>query len=96
MRFRSAPALVALVALVVSSDLASGQAPQMVGGNILGYTRVLTTATVLESAKENFDMAIALSSILLAITCFINWGLTAIQSSTGAAGAASQAAASQA
>jgi tungstate transport system permease protein len=54
-------------------------ASMMVGGNILGYTRVLTTATVLETAKGNFDMAIALSIILLAITFLINWGLTAIQ-----------------
>ena len=51
----------------------------MVGGNILGYTRVMTTATVLETAKGNFDVAIALSIILLGITFLINWGLTAIQ-----------------
>ena len=54
-------------------------ASMMVGGNILGYTRVLTTATVLETAKGNFDVAIALSVILLAITFLINWGLTAMQ-----------------
>ena len=33
----------------------------MVGGNIRGQTRVLTTATVLETGKGNFDVAIALS-----------------------------------
>jgi len=54
-------------------------ASMMVGGNILGYTRVLTTATVLETAKGNFDVAIALSVILLAITFLINWGLTELQ-----------------
>jgi tungstate transport system permease protein len=54
-------------------------ASMMVGGNILGYTRVLTTATVLETAKGNFDVAIALSLILLGITFLINWGLTAMQ-----------------
>ena len=37
----------------------------MVGGNIRGQTRVLTTATVLETGKGNFDVAIALSVILL-------------------------------
>src|SRR5262245_27720576 len=36
----------------------------MVGGNILGETRVLTTATVLEAGKGDFDVAIALSVIL--------------------------------
>jgi len=56
----------------------------MVGGNILGYTRVMTTATVLETARGNFDVAIALSVILLGITFLINWGLTAIQQRSGA------------
>ncbi len=51
----------------------------MVGGNIKGSTRVLTTATVLETSKGNFDIAIALSVILLAITFFVNWALTWIQ-----------------
>ena len=39
-------------------------ASMMVGGNIRGQTRVLTTATVLETGKGNFDVAIALSLIL--------------------------------
>jgi len=54
-------------------------ASMMVGGNIKGSTRVLTTATVLETGKGNFDVAIALSLILLAITFLVNWALTAIQ-----------------
>jgi ABC-type tungstate transport system, periplasmic component len=54
-------------------------ASMMVGGNIKGSTRVLTTATVLETSKGNFDIAIALSVILLAITFLVNWALTAIQ-----------------
>jgi tungstate transport system permease protein len=54
-------------------------ASMMVGGNIKGDTRVLTTATVLETGKGNFDIAIALSVILLAITFLVNWALTAIQ-----------------
>jgi tungstate transport system permease protein len=51
----------------------------MVGGNIRGQTRVLTTATVLETGKGNFDVAIALSVILLALTFLVNWALTALQ-----------------
>jgi tungstate transport system permease protein len=54
-------------------------ASMMVGGNIRGSTRVLTTATVLEAGKGNFDVAIALSLILLAITFLVNWALTWIQ-----------------
>jgi tungstate transport system permease protein len=51
----------------------------MVGGNIRGQTRVLTTATVLEAGKGNFDRAIALSVILLGLTFGVNWTLTWLQ-----------------
>jgi tungstate transport system permease protein len=51
----------------------------MVGGNIKGYTRVLTTATVMETGKGNFDVAIALSIVLLFLSFFINALLTSIQ-----------------
>jgi tungstate transport system permease protein len=51
----------------------------MVGGNIKGQTRVLTTATVMETGKGNFDVAIALSLILLALVFGINYLLTVIQ-----------------
>ncbi|MCG6534608.1 MAG: ABC transporter permease [Syntrophales bacterium LBB04] len=51
----------------------------MVGGNIKGYTRVLTTATVMETGKGNFDIAMALGIILLILAFFINAVLTQIQ-----------------
>ena len=51
----------------------------MVGGNIKGYSRVLTTATVMETSRGNFDIAIALSVILLLLAYFINFILTRIQ-----------------
>ena len=51
----------------------------MVGGNIKGYTRVLTTATVMETSKGNFDIAMALSIILLLLAFFINAVLTHVQ-----------------
>ena len=51
----------------------------MVGGNIKGYSRVLTTATVMETSRGNFDTAIALGIILLLLTYFINLILTQIQ-----------------
>jgi tungstate transport system permease protein len=54
-------------------------ASMMVGGNIRGQTRVLTTATVLETSKGRFDLAIALSAILLTLTFLVNWALTWIQ-----------------
>jgi len=51
----------------------------MVGGNIKGHTRVLTTATVMEAGKGNFELAIALSLILLLVAFSINAALTHIQ-----------------
>ena len=51
----------------------------MVGGNIKGYTRVLTTATVMETGKGNFDTAIALGIILLVLCFAINYLLTMVQ-----------------
>ena len=51
----------------------------MVGGNILGQTRVLTTATVMESSKGNFDVAIALSVILMLLVYAVNLVLTYAQ-----------------
>jgi len=51
----------------------------MVGGNIKGYSRVLTTATVLETSRGNFDVAIALGIILLLLAYSVNLILTQIQ-----------------
>jgi len=47
-------------------------AVMLVGGNIEGKTRTLTTAVVLETRKGNFDLAIALGVILLSLTFLIN------------------------
>jgi tungstate transport system permease protein len=54
-------------------------ASMMVGGNILGQTRVLTTATVMESSKGNFDVAIAISVILMLLVYAVNLFLTYAQ-----------------
>lgn len=54
-------------------------ASMMVGGNIKGQTRTLTTAMVLETGKGNFDVAIALSILLLTLVFLVNWALTSIQ-----------------
>ncbi|MDP2864699.1 MAG: ABC transporter permease [Elusimicrobiota bacterium] len=54
-------------------------AVMIVGGNIRHQTRVLTTATVMETHMGNFDTAIALGLILLSLTFLINMALTFIQ-----------------
>jgi tungstate transport system permease protein len=54
-------------------------AATMVGGNIVGETRVLTTAIVLETRRGNFETAMALGVILLAIVLTVNLLLTRVQ-----------------
>lgn len=54
-------------------------ASMMVGGNIMGQTRVLTTATVMEVSKGNFDVAIALSLVLMVLAYSVTLGLTLLQ-----------------
>ena len=51
----------------------------MVGGNIKGYSRVLTTATVMETGRGNFDVAFALSIILLVLVFAVNYLFTLVQ-----------------
>jgi len=54
-------------------------ASMMVGGNIPGLTRVLTTATVMEVGKGDFGLAIALSIILMILAFLVNFVLTNVQ-----------------
>ena len=54
-------------------------ASMMVGGNIKGQTRVLTTATVMEVGKGNYDIALAISFILLLASYSIVVLLTYLQ-----------------
>jgi len=51
----------------------------MVGGNVKGYSRVLTTATVMETGRGNFDIAFALSIILLLLVFVVNYLFTLVQ-----------------
>jgi tungstate transport system permease protein len=54
-------------------------ASMMVGGNIQGQTRVLTTAIVAEVSKGEYPYAIALSVILIALAFLVNFILTLVQ-----------------
>lgn len=55
-------------------------AVMMVGGNLLGFTRVLTTGIVLLTSQGRFSEAIALGVILLSIAFLVNGALTVLQS----------------
>ncbi|QED49256.1 ABC transporter permease [Cytobacillus dafuensis] len=54
-------------------------AAMMVGGNIRGETRILTTSIVMEVSKGNFDVALALSFILMSLAFIITFFLTILQ-----------------
>jgi tungstate transport system permease protein len=54
-------------------------AVMLVGGNIEGRTRVLTTAIVLETRQGKFDLALALGIILLAVAFVSNLALVLLQ-----------------
>ena len=54
-------------------------AVMLVGGNIEGRTRVLTTAIVLETRKGDFNLALSLGFVLLAITFLANLAMLRLQ-----------------
>lgn len=70
--------LIAAVAAGFGAVISEVGAVMIVGGNLLGETRVMTTAVVLETRRGNFGVAIALGLVLLAIAFLINLGLSLI------------------
>jgi tungstate transport system permease protein len=72
------PLLAALMA-GFGSVISEVGASMMVGGNIKGQTRVLTTAIVLETSKGNFATALILGALLLLLAYLVNLALTLIQ-----------------
>jgi tungstate transport system permease protein len=71
--------LLAAVMAGFGSIISEVGAAMMVGGNIKGDTRVLTTTIVLEVGKGNFGTAIALGVILMALVYIVNLVLTTAQ-----------------
>ncbi len=86
-RFQSALATIyearfgVIVGLVAGfgSIISEVGAVMLVGGNIEGKTRVLTTAIVLETRRGNFDVAIALGIILLTLSFIANLLIVSFQ-----------------
>jgi tungstate transport system permease protein len=72
------PLMAALIA-AFGSVISEVGASMMVGGNLKGSTRVLTTAIVLETSRGEFASAIALSLILLTLAFLVNFALTVLQ-----------------
>lgn len=77
---------VAILGAVVSGFgriIAEVGAVMIVGGNIQGHTRVMTTAIVLETSRGNFELAIGLGIVLLTISFVINSLLYRLQRGGG-------------
>ena len=55
-------------------------AVMVVGGNIEGFTRVMTTAIALETSKGDLPLALALGLVLLAVVLFLNVLISAVRS----------------
>ena len=72
-------ALVAALLNGFGRVLAEVGAATMLGGNIRGYTRTLTTAIALETSKGEFAFAMALGLILLTLALFVNLLLRRVQ-----------------
>ncbi len=71
--------LLAAVMAAFGGIISEVGAVMMVGGNIKGQTRVLTSSIVLETRMGNFETALALGIILLGLSLGVNACLTVLQ-----------------
>ncbi|MEQ8789606.1 MAG: ABC transporter permease [Pirellulaceae bacterium] len=73
------------VAAAFGRSISEVGAVLIVGGNIAGHTRVLTTAIVLETSKGRFEFALALGAALLTVALLVNLVILRLQGSQSAA-----------
>ena len=67
------------VAAAFGRSISEVGAVLIVGGNIAGHTRVLTTAIVLETSKGRFEFALALGAVLLTLALLVNAAILRFQ-----------------
>jgi tungstate transport system permease protein len=72
-------AIFAAIALAFGRAISEVGAAIIIGGNIRGYTRILTTAITLETGKGNISLSIALGIILLLLALVVNTLMTVVQ-----------------
>lgn len=65
-------ALVAVVIMAFGRAISEVGAVMIVGGNIEGFTRVMTTAIALETSKGDLPLALGLGLVLLAVVLLLN------------------------
>lgn len=72
-------ALVGALCAVFGRGIAEVGVSMMLGGNIRGFTRTMTTAMALEYDKGEFTLAVALGIVLLLVSLFVNAALAFFQ-----------------
>lgn len=82
--------LVAAVVAGFGAVISEVGAVMLVGGNIAGRTRVMTTAIVTETRKGNYSTALALGFVLLLLAFVVNIALTVAQQGRWRASAGSR------
>jgi tungstate transport system permease protein len=73
------PGVLAALAVAFGRMLSEVGSALLVGGNIQGHTRVLTTAIVLETGKGQFALALALAGWLLTLALAVNGLILGLQ-----------------
>ena len=76
-------ALTAVITAAFGQVVAEIGAAMMLGGNIRGSTRTLTTAVALYTAQGDFGLAVALGLVLIAIALLVNVTLQVLQGKGG-------------
>ena len=72
-------AMITVLLTAFGRAIAEVGAVMMVGGNIQGVTRVMTTAIALETSKGDLPLALALGMVLLGVVCLLNLVIHAMQ-----------------
>jgi tungstate transport system permease protein len=72
-------AMLAAVAAGFGRAIGEVGVAMMLGGNIDGYTRTMTTAIALETSKGEFEFGLALGALLLAVAFLVNGVLQRFQ-----------------
>jgi len=71
--------IMAAVVAAFGRTIAEVGVAMMLGGNIEGFTRTMTTAIALETSKGEFELGLALGIFLLTVAFAVNAGLYAMQ-----------------
>ena len=72
-------ALLTVVIAAFGRAVSEVGAVMVVGGNIEGFTRVMTTAIALETSKGDLPLALALGAVLLGVVLCLNMGIAALR-----------------